>query len=197
MFSSASSFSCCSWIWANECIDVSTVWPRVHTEGPHQGTFYVCVSGSQWGMNTSIMRACVSLCACVSVVNSWKNGRLTFFYVRVHTVHGLTLKQTHTCTYIHTLMGWQSALAELRWTNGNLGKEECVWRSSKRGRQNPQQATPVVLVSASVSVWWCVCLHKKAGRVGNCVTIWVCVLHYNFTDSWQWIVWMYVTKPSI
>lgn len=41
MFSTVS-FSCCSWLWANKCIDVSTVWPCRHTEGPHRGTFYVC-----------------------------------------------------------------------------------------------------------------------------------------------------------
>lgn len=72
-------------------------------EGPHQGTFYVCVSGSQESMNTSIMYACVSLCMCSKFLEKWK--MLTFFYVRVHTVHGLTMKKTHTRTYIHTLMG--------------------------------------------------------------------------------------------
>lgn len=34
-----------------------------------------------------------------------------------------------------------------------MGKEECVWRESKRGLQNTQQALLVVLVNPSVSVW--------------------------------------------
>lgn len=86
--------------------------------------------------------------------------RKMFFYVSVLWFMDSHWNR-HTHTHKPTLMGWQSALAELRWTNGNLGKEECAWRWSKRGRQNPQQATPVVLANTSVSVWKSVHLHKK------------------------------------
>lgn len=123
MFSTVCSFSCCSWLWANKWIDVSTVWLCIYTEGPHQGTLYVCVTGPQLAMKTSIV--------CAHAVNACKktpedvNFVLSQGTYRIWT-HNET--DTHTYSYIHTRLGWQSALAELRWTNGNLGKEECVWR---------------------------------------------------------------------
>lgn len=97
MFSTVCSFSCCSWLWANKWIDVSTVWLCIYTEGPHQGTLYVCVTGPQLGMKTSIV--------CAHAVNACKKKprkMSTLFYLRVHTEYELTTKQTHTHTHTYT-----------------------------------------------------------------------------------------------
>lgn len=125
----------------------------IYTARGHIRVRFLHVRSSRGAMNTSI-RCLYWLC-----VSYIQNGRC-FFYVSVLWFMDSHWNR-HTHTHKPTLMGWQSALAELRWTNGNLGKEECAWRWSKRGRQNPQQATPVVLANTSVSVWKSVHLHKK------------------------------------
>lgn len=96
MFSTVCSFSCCSWLWANKWIDVSTVWLCIYTEGPHQGTLYVCVTGPQLGMKTSIV--------CAHAVNACKKnpGRCQLCFISGYIQNMNSQRNRHTHILIHT-----------------------------------------------------------------------------------------------